>query len=103
MELSANALSQIGGVMDQKIAAVLVKVEKLDKRMDAQDQRLDALEAKVDQAKQEQSQGKPSTSPGGLQPNRFIPSYIEIKNLCDFNEKKQRASQGMRLKDWWRS
>ena len=70
--------------MDVKLAPVVAKVEQIEKRLDGHDQRMDRFE---NQLKVIQESGSAQASSvhedQATVGNRFTPSYLDIKIVCD--------------------
>ena len=82
----------IAATIDTKITTALTpvteKLQRMDKRMDAQDDRLGKVEKQILDVKggaSAQSSGHPSLE------GRFVPAHVEIKGICEFKERKTKG------------
>ena len=69
--------------LDEKLGPVMHKVEKIEQHQVQQDQRMDKMEQQIANLKE-----------GGSSADGFVPKSIEIKNFCEFADRK---ANGLRL------
>jgi hypothetical protein len=79
-------LEAIAALLDTKLAPLTHKVEKIETTLDSHGARLDKVEAGM----LTQGSSQPSSS-ASMRPGAFTASYIEIKNFCDYDERKNKG------------
>lgn len=90
----------LNDTLDSKLQPVMQKIEKVekrmeandakvDKRMDASDARMDAFETKLTEVQAAATASVDAAAVANASMSiKFIPSFVDIKNFCEFSERK---------------
>ena len=85
-------MEAMAALFDRKLEPVTAKINKLEEKVGKQEERLTALEARIEGGI---SQGTVTTnssrSSGAFLSLKFVPTFIEIKNICAFSERRTKG------------
>jgi hypothetical protein len=93
-ELTLEAISQL---LDTKLAPLSHKVERIEVVLDTQGTRLDKVESDIKALGTSASSSSRATASGA--PGAFVATSLEIKNFCDYDDRKSKGVDRKQAED----